>query len=274
MLARYDLEHELGTGASGAVFRGREKSTGRVVAVKLVPDSPADPHRELAPADDGRARPARLAPLTHPSIAALHEHGGKSQLRYVVMELASGADLKSHTRPGNLLPLASVLLAMARLTSALQHAHERGVLHGDVKPANIIYDAATGVVKLIDFPASAVEAAAPAGTPAYMAPERLCGAPASAASDQFALAVTLYQLACGHLPFSGRSWPQIAYNTVHVQHTDIRAYAPALPTGLALIFDTALAKNPAERYPCMRALGRAIAEAHAQLRRAAAADAQ
>jgi serine/threonine-protein kinase len=178
------------------------------------------------------------------------------------MELAPGAHLGAHTRATDLLPLPAILLAMKHVASALHYAHLRGVVHGDVKPANIVVDAAKGTVKLIDFPSCAAEAAAPPGTPAYLSPERLCGMPASPASDQFALGVTLYQLACGHLPFSGRSWPEIVQRVVHEPHTDIRAHAPHLPAALSAIVDKALAKNPAHRYGSVRAAGRAISELH------------
>jgi serine/threonine protein kinase len=257
MLGSHDLEHELGAGARSAVYRGRDKSTGALVAVKLVAlrHGVAD---TAGPFDLGATR------LDHPNIAAFCEsaHG---RLAYVVTEFAHGADLGARVRAGELLPLPAVLHAIRRVAAALHYAHRRGVVHGDVKPANIVVDPATATVKLIDFPSCADDAAAPPGTPVYLSPERLRGMSASPASDQFALGVTLYQLACGHLPFCGRSWPEIVHRVAHEPHTDIRAHAPLLPPGLAAIVDTALAKNPAQRYRSVRALGRAISALQAEV---------
>ncbi len=272
MLGRYHLEHELGSGAGGAVFLGRENGTGRVVAIKLAAHSPADEHGKPARRPEGRSRQARTVNLAHPNIVAVHECAREGQLCCVIMARANGADLARHTRVGKLLALPTVLLATARVASALHHAHERGVVHGDVKPANIVFDASTAIVKLVDFPCRAV-GAGQVGTPAYLSPERLCGMDASAASDQFALAVTLYQLACGHLPFSGRSRPELAYQAVHAPHTDLRMYDPELPAELASIFDTALAKSPAQRYGSARRLARAILDVHTRLRGGSRADA-
>ena len=265
MPGSHDLEHELGAGARSAVYRGRDKSTGAVVAVKLVP---------LRHGDAGTARhlDLRATRLDHPNIAPFCE-SASGRLAYVVTEFVHGADLSAHVRLGQLLPLPAVFHAMRRIAAALHYAHRCGVVHGDVKPANIVVDAAKGTVKLIDFPSCADEGAGPPGTPAYLSPERLCGMPATPASDQFALGVTLYQLACGHLPFRGTSWPEVVHRVVHEPHTDILADAPLLPAGLAAIVDTALAKNPAQRYRSVEALGRAISRLHPDVSGAPRSDA-
>jgi serine/threonine protein kinase len=246
MLARYDLEHELGTGARGAVYCGRDKTTGRTVAIKLVADdSPPDTCGvEAALAPDLRART-----LDHPDIAQVHGSARAGLLRYVAMELAAGADLSAHARAGNLLALHVVLSIAVRAASALDHAHSRGVVHGDVKPSNIVYDPATGGVKLIDFPLN--EVAARRTSLAYLAPEVLCGGARTAASDQFALGVTVFQLTCGHLPFIARSQAELAYRIVHEAPADLRSHAPEAPAALSAILERALANAPASRYPTL-----------------------
>jgi serine/threonine protein kinase len=188
--------------------------------------------------------------LAHPSIAAIREHGFDGHLAYVVTEMAPGRDLSAYTRPSRLLPLPTVLGIVARVASALQHAHRRGVVHGDVKPGNIVFDAASGAASLVDFPLSARGICT---TPAYAAPEHVCGAEASAACDQFALGVTLYQLCCGELPFTGRSRAEIAQRIVCTPHTDIRMRAPSIPGAVVALIDRALAKDPARRF---RSVGR------------------
>ena len=246
MLDRYDFEHELATAARGPVFRARDKTTGCVVAIKIVPGG----------SDSGLSGlDARFSRLSSPDIGAVHETGQDGQLRYVVSDFAPGRDLSTHVHVARLLPLDTVLHVAARVAKALHHAHLRGVVHGDVKPANIVFDAVTASVQLVDF--ACAEEAQP-GTPAYLSPERLCGDNASAASDQFALGITLYQLACGELPFTGRSRPLIAYSVVNVPHTDVRAHAPSLSAALAAILDKALAKRPEQRYRSLQGMARAL----------------
>lgn len=254
MLDRYGFEHELANGARGGVYRGREITTGCAVAIKVFADV-ADGESDENPDPAGQFPGPPRSALNHPDVAALHSHGRKGNLCYVVTAIAPGRDLSAHDRPPRLLPLRTVLGVIARVAGALHHAHRRGVVHGDVKPGNIVFDPRTGAVSLIDFPVTAPRA----GTPAYLAPERLCGANATAASDQFALGATLYRLACGSLPFSGRSWPEIAYRVVNAPHVDIRVHAPTVTAALARVIDKALAKDPAERYRSIGGMGRALA---------------
>ena len=252
MLDRYDFEHELATGARGAVYRGREISTGCAVSIKVFPDVS---ERDCG-ADPTAASKLPHSRLNHPAIAAIQDEGRHGELCYVVTAIAPGVDLTAHDRSPRLLPIDTVLRAIARVAEALEHAHRLGIVHGDVKPANIVFDAGTGAVSLIDFPAGAHVLS---GTPAYLSPERLCGAGPSPASDQFALGVTLYQLICGKLPVSGRSRAEIAHRVVHEPHTDVRIHAPTVPPELARIIDKALAKEPASRYRSLGGMRRALA---------------
>jgi serine/threonine-protein kinase len=157
-----------------------------------------------------------------------------------------------------------VLSIGARIADALHYSHRRGVVHGDIKPANIIFDATTGRVALTDFPSDS-RAICTIGTQAYMAPECLRGEIASPASDQFSLAVTLYQLLCGRHPFAGRSSPEIVRRMTAEPHTDIRVYTPSLPPTLVKLFDTALAKQPHRRYPDLTAMKKAISRIRAHM---------
>lgn len=266
MLDRYHIEHELGTGARGTVFRGCDRETGRAVAIKLIPDGVASV--AVARGSNGQLRAAaeERAQLAHPQLAAVLETGRAGHLRYVVMEFAEGADLRAHTSPSSLLPLSTVLSAIVRVAGAVHYLHECGMTHGDIKPANIVFDARSTGVRLIDLPAGAEdEIDLRAGTLAYMSPERLCGRGASAAADQFSLAVTLYQLACGHLPFAGSSRPALARRIVNEPHRDIRVHKRLLSDELAAVFDRALAKEACGRYRDVRALKQALTRLEPQL---------
>ena len=234
------------------VYRARDRTTGAVVAIKLTAEGP----------EDAQAA-SHLFHLHHPDIAAVHATGRRGLLHYSVMELAQGRDLRHHTDPAALLPLATTVELIARVARALHYAHDRGILHGDVKPANIVFDPATGALKLTDFGTGA-------GTPGYLAPERFCGLPASTASDQFALGVTLYQLACGRLPFTGRSRPEIAARVVHEPPTPIIHHLPDAPAALAECLDRALARTARARYPDALAFARAVEAARPHCARPAA----
>jgi eukaryotic-like serine/threonine-protein kinase len=258
MLGRYQLGQQLEKGSEGVIYRGCHIESGRIVAIKIAGAACSELRlgREL-----GRFAPR--ADWTHPNIVQVHESGRAGNARYMVMELAPGADLRSYTSPQNLLPLTHVLAIVARVADALYHAHRHGTVHGDIKPQNILFDPETDTVKIADFPVRAIARGGRAnqslaGTPAYMSPEQVCGYSPRPASDQFSLGITLYRLACGHLPFSASSLPQFAYSIVNEPHADIRARVPALPASLAAVIDRMLAKAPGQRYRNARELARAI----------------
>jgi eukaryotic-like serine/threonine-protein kinase len=242
---RYQLEHELARGATGAVFRGRDVESGRLVAVKVVSGTRSASlcGSSLGPS----ARLPRAYRLSHPYIAAVLGCGRGSSGYYVVMECAQGGDLRPHVRPGALLPLPTVLSIAVRVAAVLGHAHRRGLTHGDVSPGNIVFEPASDVVKLVDFPLRK-SATGSQGTPAYRSPEQVCGLATGPASDQFSLGVTLYRLACGELPFQASSRPRLAHGIAHERHTDIRDHDASLPASLAALLDKTLQKDPRDRY--------------------------
>jgi eukaryotic-like serine/threonine-protein kinase len=259
MLDRYQLGHEVGTGARGAVYRARDRETGRVVAIKLVADTAAG-KRAVGDArsiesSSGAGRPIPL----HPHIPAFYETKRTGLLCYSAMELAGGRDLRPYTRPTTRLPLHTVLSIMLCIGDALHVLHRHGFVHGDVKPANILFDPSTGSVKLIDI-ANADDHDARDVTPAYMAPEQLRGDIASVATDLYGGAVTLYELATGRLPFAARSRPEMMLRIAHEPHLDVRRYDSMLPAALAQLLDKMLRKEAHLRH-------RSIAEFKHELRK-------
>ena len=189
---------------------------------------------------------------------------------YNNLPFPEGGDLRRHTEPGALLPLAVALSIAARVADALAHLHDQGFVHGDVKPANILYDPATDAVKLTDFgfvrasPSHAAQFTT-AGTTPYMSPEQVRGVPIGPASDQFSLGVTLYRLACGRLPFSTSSLPQLLFGIANEKPDHICHQDRFLPLSLAELLDRALAKRPEARYGSARELAIAIRAAHKPL---------
>jgi eukaryotic-like serine/threonine-protein kinase len=246
------------------VFRGCDRETGRPVAIKLLPDGGSDPFRAQGNCES-REIGEIAAHLVHAHLPAIYETGTTGYLRYVVMEIAEGVDLRAHIHVSTLLPVSTVFSIGVRVAAAVQYLHDRGIVHGDIKPANIIFDATTDRVKLIDVAAAVEGVGAHAGTPAYMSPEQLRGLPISPAADQFALGIALYQLACGYLPFPGQSRPAIIRRMAQGPHVDIRVHKPRVSAELATILNQVLAKEPHNRYPSVEALKYALTTAQAKL---------
>ena len=268
MLDRYEIECELEAPAASALYRAWDIRTARKVVIKLTPIAVAEISAATKRCACGEAPAAHLV---HPHIAVVHDTGLSGALRCAVMDFIPGADLRAHVEPSRLLPLQTALSVAARVGEALHYAHERAVVHGDVKPANIVFDGTPDTVKLVDFACLSPNCdCSRTGTFGYMSPERLRGEPASALSDQFALGVTLYQLACGHAPFAGTSRPQRADRTAYGVHTPIREHDAALPERLSRILGKALAKDPRRRYSSTGLLAAALRELVTALQRRSA----
>ncbi len=253
MLGGYRLEKELGKGAMGVVYLGRDAKINRVVAIKTLALARGFDEHELADVKENFFREAETAGrLKHPDIVSIFAVGGKDDLAYIAMEFLQGKDLVRFTRPGNLLPLEKVVSIIARVALALSYAHENLVVHRDIKPANIMYEASSDKVTVTDFGIArindGIKTGMLLGTPSYMSPEQLAGKKIDGRSDLFSLGVTLYQLVCGQLPFSGDSLTQLLFRIANEAHPDICTLMPGVPRSLGKIIDRALAKNVEARY--------------------------
>lgn len=225
-------------GACGGVFLARAMVAGVPVALKL----------GAAAGSAGLARG-----LAHPHIVAIHEVGQHDGLPFVAMEYVDAGTLQAKLAAGP-PPLAQALAWMAQLLAALEHAHGRGVVHRDIKPANLLIDAA-GCLKVADFGLAAPAQARTdgSGTPAYMAPEQMRGAPADARADLYAAAVVCYQLLTGTRPFDGSAF-EIMGQVLKAAVPPASSRRPGLDARFDLVLDRALAREPADRYPSARAL--------------------
>jgi serine/threonine-protein kinase len=255
MLGRYEVEKELGKGAMGVVYLGKDPKINRVVAIKTMALSQEFEEDEL---DEVKARFFREAEtagrLTHPNIVTIYDAGEEHDLAYIAMEFLKGADLATYTKPENLLPLPKVLDIVIKSAEALDYAHGENVVHRDIKPANIMYEADTGSVKLTDFgiaritDSSKTKTGMVLGTPSYMSPEQLSGKKVDGRSDLFSLGVMLYQMASGRLPFSGDSMATLMFKIANEAHPDVLSVRPDLPASLKAIIDKALSKSVNDRY--------------------------
>jgi serine/threonine-protein kinase len=255
MLGRYQVEKELGKGAMGVVYQGRDPKIGRVVAIKTLALSAEFEGSEL---DDARERFFREAEtagrLQHPNIVTIFDAGEEHDLAYIAMEFLPGRDLLDHTRTDALLPVGTVLAIGIRVAQALDYAHRQNVVHRDIKPANIMFHPATDSVKVTDFgiaritDASRTKTGMVLGTPSFMSPEQLAGERIDGRSDLYSLGVMLFQLLTGQLPFRGDSMAALMYQIASQAAPDARGLRPELPAALADILVRTMVKTPEGRY--------------------------
>ena len=268
MLGRYQVEKELGKGAMGVVYQGKDPKIGRVVAIKTMALAQEFEAGELAEIKERFFREAESAGrLAHQNIVTIYDAGEEHDLAYIAMELLKGDDLVPFTKPGNLLPVEAVVSIIARTADALGYAHRQGVVHRDIKPANIMYHPETDTVKVTDFgiarltDSSKTKTGMVLGTPSYMSPEQLAGQKIDGRSDLFSLASSLYQMLCGRLPFEGESMGRLMFRISSEPPTDILAINPNVPAGIVAFLDRAMDKNPDNRFQTGEEFAAALREA-------------
>ncbi len=267
MLGRYQVEKELGKGAMGVVYQGRDPKIGRTVAIKTLALSAEFEGSELVDVRERFFREAETAGrLQHPNIVTIFDAGEEHDLAFIAMEFLPGRDLVEASRPGSLLPVSTVLSIGEQVAMALDHAHRQQVVHRDIKPANVMYDPTTQSVKVTDFGIARITGSSKTktgmvlGTPSFMSPEQLAGMHVDGRSDLYSLGVMLFQLLTGSLPLKGDSMAALMYQIANQPAPSVRSLRPELPQALADLLDRALAKSPADRY-------QTGAELAAQLRR-------
>lgn len=264
VLGRYRLEREIGRGAMGVVYLGTDPKISRNVAIKTL-DMAQLPQDEAQEFKERFFREAEAAGrLNHPAIVTIYDVGEEGELAFIAMDYASGQPLSHYTERDRLLPVASVYALLAEVAEALDYAHSKGVVHRDVKPANLIYDVDTDSVKITDFGIARIgdtrrtSTGTVLGSPSYMAPEQFAGGAVQGTADIFSLGVTFYQLLTGRLPFSADNVAQLAYQISQGRHPDVRRIRPDLPGSASRIVNKALAKKPADRYQSGREMAEAL----------------
>ncbi len=255
MLGRYQVEKELGKGAMGIVYLGRDPKISRVVAIKTMALAQEFEADEL---DEVKARFFREAEtagrLSHPNIVTIYDAGEEHDLAYIAMEFLKGADLAPHTKKDNLLPVKTVVSIIIRAADALAYAHAQNIVHRDIKPANLMYEAQSDSLKITDFgiaritDSSKTKTGMVLGTPSYMSPEQLAGKKVDGRSDLFSLGVMLYQMLCGSLPFKADSMASLMFKITNEAPPVITNYRPDLPPCLIPVLHRALEKAVDQRY--------------------------
>jgi eukaryotic-like serine/threonine-protein kinase len=249
-VGRYQLFETLGVGATSRVVRGFDPMIGRQLAIKLF-----RPELAIGEARERFLREARVVgQLTHSNIITLHDMGidESTQTPYLVMEFIDGTPLDRLLEKGT-LPLPRACAWIAHAAEALEAAHTRGVIHGDVKPANILITA-DGKVKLTDFGMARVAKRDTGdspllGTPAYWCPEQIMGRPQDARSDIFSLGVVLYEMVTGTRPFEADSLQGVCNRVLSSTVMTPSQLQPSIPSSFDEIIASCLAKNPETRLP-------------------------
>ncbi len=253
-LGRYELEREIGRGAMGVVYLGRDPKIGRRVAIKTLTYAEFDE----AVVDDLKARFYREAEaagrLNHPNIVTVYDVGEEDDLSYIAMDYAEGEPLNRYTQPSQLLPVATVYQIVAEVADALHYAHQQRVVHRDIKPGNLIYNPDTEQLKVTDFGIarmtdnSNTQTGEILGSPIYLSPELLQGEKATGATDIYSLGVSFYQLLTGHVPFNGDNVANVAYQIVHSKYKSARSLRADLPHSAVRIINRAMHRDPDKRY--------------------------
>ena len=267
MLGRYQIEKELGKGAMGVVYLGKDPKIGRVVAIKTMALKDEFEGEAL---DDARARFFREAEtagrLQHQNIVTIFDAGEEHDLAYIAMEYLKGKDLVDDTKANALLPLPTVLSIIGRVALALDYAHAQGVVHRDIKPANIMYEPASDSVKVTDFgiarvtDSSKTKTGLVLGTPSFMSPEQISGKPVDGRSDLYSLAVMFFQMLTGRLPFEGATLTELMYKIANADPNSLALFRQDLPASYEHFMAKALAKKANDRYQTGAEFASALAQ--------------
>ncbi|OPY88644.1 MAG: Serine/threonine-protein kinase PrkC [Smithella sp. PtaU1.Bin162] len=252
-LGRYEIVKELGRGAMGTVFLGKDPRINREVAIKTLRYEEIDAE-QLAEVKKRFFREAEAAgKLSHPNIVTIYDVGEDYDIAYMAMELLDGSDLAKYCKKESLLPVEEVVRVVSSVAGALDYAHANGIVHRDIKPANIMV-LNSGEVKVADFGIARVMATSKTqtgvvlGTPSYMSPEQIAGKKVDGRSDLFSLGVVLYELLSGDKPFNGDSIATLMYNITSSPPPSLRELSSNIPEKLVPIVEKLLSKDVEARY--------------------------
>ncbi len=249
-IGRYEIIRVCGRGGFATVYLGRDPYINRQLALKVSNTNESKGRTSTLTRLFQEAEAA--GQLLHPNIVTIYDAGIKEPQCYIAMEYVEGTTLHKFTKPERLLPVADVLDTIIKVCHGLDYAHQRGVIHRDVKPSNILIGI-NGEIKIADFGLACFSELASSerrtvGTPSYMPPEQVRGEGSTAQSDLFSTGVILYQLLTGAKPWNAETSLEMRHKIVQERHIPLLERKVDLPPALAPIVDRCLEKDPAKRY--------------------------
>ncbi len=260
-LGQFEIIDQIGRGGMASVYRARQTTINRIVAVKVLP-------RTLLHDPSFYERFARevdvVAHLEHPHILPIYDYGESDGIPYIAMRYLAGGSMAQWIRRG-LPPLDKLPKPIEQISSALDYAHQQGVIHRDLKPGNVMLDengnaylSDFGIARVLD---SNLTGSAIIGTPAYMSPEQANGLPLDARSDIYSLGVVLFELITGREPFEAETPVALLLKHINEPMPSARAFRPELPPAAEQVINKATAKHPEQRYASASDLADAFSEA-------------
>ncbi len=270
-IGKYDISGELGRGATAVVYLGEDQFNERKVAIKVATSD------EGMGVDEARRfeklflnEAAMVGKLSHPNIVGVYDAVVEGDLRYIVMEYVGGGNLKKFCTETNLLPVRQAVLIIFKACRALDYAFQNGVIHRDIKAANILLSDRDDI-KISDFGTAQISHSTHTqidgfvGSPAYMAPEQINEEPPSVQTDIYSLGVTMYELLAGRLPFQAMNSVAMINKILNEDPTPLKSIRPDIPDKLVEIVEKAMARDATKRYPAWYAMARDLAETFPQL---------
>jgi serine/threonine-protein kinase len=254
---RFELEELVGTGGMSSVFRARDRQLDRRVAIKILHEHYADDPEYL---ERFRREARAVARLSHPNIVTVIDRGDDAGRQYIVFENVEGENLKELVVRSGPLPVRQALELTLAVANGLAFAHDRGLVHRDVKPQNVLLSR-EGEVKVTDFGIArslhvehgVTQTGTVLGTGEYLAPEQASGKHVSPATDVYSLGIVLWELLAGDVPFTGDNFVAVALRHVNEPPPSLRQRRPDVSPRLEAAVERALAKDPAHRFPSMAA---------------------
>lgn len=255
-IGKYQILAELGRGANGVVYKAHDAIANRDVAIRVL-------HPAKFAHEDQRKNFNKLflstaavtSKINHPNIVSSYDAVIEGDLHYIVMELAHGIALQAHVTVGHLLPIQNVIQLVFKCCATLEYAHGQGIIHGDIKPANIMYaqglDSKSSEIKISDFgTATLINSNYMRATdiPTCISPEQAAKGQITHQTDIYSLGVVMFRLLTGQLPFAGGDSFSYVNNVIHEAPLNIRDLRPELPEKLATIVQRMMDKNLGNRY--------------------------
>ena len=248
---RYRIERIIGMGGMAVVFRAEDLLMRRIVAVKILKDDIA---RDEVSVKRFINESKAVSMLSHPNIVTIYDVSVRSDAKYIVMEYIEGITLKNYMTKKGKLEIREIIMYTEQVLRALEHAHQKGIVHRDIKPQNIML-LKNGIIKVMDFGIAKLPNAetvtvkdSAIGTVYYISPEQASGKPIDARSDIYSLGVMMYEMATGKLPFTADSPVSVALKQINDTAKPVKEEMPSLPLGLSQIIARAMDKDPDMRY--------------------------